>query len=131
MTPFSSRAIDRALHAVLVALLRAKVPELSHSPKRINDPSIVPRRDAVVEDVVQRALVVTGSVETAGVVRSAIEDILEDIASIAEVEGEWASFDGKASAFMRAPNSPPSRGMYVTPQSMRDVDPPTHICIRS
>ena len=56
VTPFASRARDRALHAVLVALIRHLVPGMIDSP-RLDETAISAAQD-MIEDIVGRAAAV-------------------------------------------------------------------------
>ena len=53
VTPFASRARDRALHAVLVALVRHLVPGMLDRPT-LDDDAIDAARD-LINDIVQRS----------------------------------------------------------------------------
>jgi len=56
VTPFASRARDRALHAVLVTLVRHLVPNMLDNPRL--DQSAVNEAKELIEDIVQRAMVI-------------------------------------------------------------------------
>lgn len=131
VTPFSSRARDRALHAVLIALLRTRIVELEASPAEIDMPALEGRRNEVVQEILDRVQAVTASRESVSDVRTALEYILMDIEAVAGMNGGWSPYGSDVkTAFMRPPNSAVTRGAYETPQSMRDVDAPCFISLR-
>lgn len=132
VTPFSSRARDRALHAVLIALLRSRIPQLRDSPLKIDSEVLLELRDTAVQEIVDRALAVSESEPCASDVRGALEEILTQIAAVARAEGAWSSYEqGAKFAVMRPPNSLVTKGSYETPQSMRDVDAPSLVSLRT
>jgi hypothetical protein len=72
VTPFASRARDRALHSVLVALVRHLVPGMLDRP--VLDDDAIDEAEGLIEDIVQRADLIDRD-ETA--VRSELESLLE------------------------------------------------------
>jgi hypothetical protein len=135
VTPFSARARDKALHAVLVALLRLKTDRLASSPVSIEDGEVESVLVDLVEAIVARARAVSKSDGVALETREDLERIVSDIQFVARVNGVWSK-SGQArqtgARFMRRPNeSEGLSGGYETPQSMRDVDPPCLIELKS
>ena len=135
VTPFSARARDKALHAVLVALIRLKIRQLSASPEHAPDDEYRNEIEALTEAIAKRARDVTGSEEIEMETREDLDRILDYINSVGHVKGVWSKGHEKQKAtarFMRRPSE--AAGIYggvETPQSMRDVDPPCSIELRS
>jgi len=130
VTPFSLRAQDRGLLGVLVSILRLSIPELADSPNAIDHINIKPKVDVVVNAVVYRARKVSKSDSIADGVREELAYLIEQIRSVAEMGGGWEG--GSGVRVMRPPNE--ARGVgggMQTPQSMRDVDPPCSIELKS
>jgi ATP-dependent helicase YprA (DUF1998 family) len=57
VTPFASRARDRALHAVLVALVRHLVPGMLNDPPALS-PEVMVEIEAIIDGIIARASVV-------------------------------------------------------------------------
>ena len=135
VTPFSARARDKALHGVLVALLRLKIVQLASSPAQISDPQHKLEIQSLLDSIVERARKVSGSAEIEVETRDDLDHILRSIQSVGRMDGIWSKNSRilKATAcFMRRPNETGGlAGGYETPQSMRDVDPPCSIELRS
>jgi hypothetical protein len=134
VTPFSARARDKALHGVLIALLRLKLHQLADSPADVLDPGLSSEIDALIESISLRAREVTKSEEIGDETREHLEYILEHIVGIARVNGAWARHVSSRTlpCLMKRPNDRGSlNGIYETPMSMRDVDPPCSIELKS
>jgi len=135
VTPFSARARDRALHGVLVALLRLSINQLASSPSAISDKQVQGAVQAIIESIVARARAVSESDPISIEVRDELEGILAEIGSVAKLNGVWSKrrHDPQAKArFMRRPNEAAGiSGGYETPQSMRDVDPPCAVELKN
>lgn len=133
LTPFASRARDKALHGVLFALSRVGLAAFRDpaSAGTILDPS---RRAAVVafcEAIVKRA----GKVEP--------DEVPGTEADLADILSLWESFAQKGSTqwtggppgsgrLMRPAGSDSDfRGLFATPTSMRDVEPPCPVRLPS
>lgn len=129
VTPFSMRARDRGLHGIFVSLLRLSIPALAESPKRIDVSEVRARVDAIVDAIVDRAKRVSRSDSVADDVREELEWIREQIHSVADMDGGW---QGRGVRLLRRPNEARGIGGGIeTPQSMRDVDPPCSIELKS
>lgn len=135
VTPFSARARDKALHGVLVALIRLKINQLSGSPVLVSDDKCRIEIEALMDDIAKRARGVTGSEEIEMETREDLDRILSYIKSVGRANGVWSKGHEKQKAtarFMRRPNEAAGiSGGVETPQSMRDVDPPCSIELRS
>jgi hypothetical protein len=90
---------------------------------------VKPKVDAIVDAIVDRARRVSRSNSVADEVREELEQVREQIRSIVDMEGVW---QGRGVRFLRRPNEARGVGGGVeTPQSMRDVDPPCSIELKS
>ena len=123
VTPFASRARDRALHAALVAAVRHLVPGLSDFP--MLDPAKVAAIRALIDDVVLRASRIDSS-ETA--VRSELEAFLArwrtrnaKVWWNDNTPGRSLLISAEAAATLRAQGLD-ARGAESTPNSMRNVE---------
>jgi hypothetical protein len=123
VTPFASRARDRALHAALVAVVRHLVPGLSASPRL--DSNQIARIEALISDLVDRARNIDPS-ETA--IRSELEHFLQ----VWRARGAKTWWDDRrpatsllvsaeTAAALRA-ESMDARGAIPTLNSMRNVE---------
>jgi hypothetical protein len=135
VTPFSERARDRALHAVLVSLARLVVDrfagnesagELSRLPQTLADV----RRLADV--IVARAHAVdnTEEIDT----RAHLDDLISEWQTeAANRQLQWTRHRRAAgNALLRSADlDNPVYGLWPTPQSMRDVDPPAPVVLLS
>ncbi|WP_266180204.1 helicase-related protein [Dyella humicola] len=129
-TPFSMRARDRGLHGVFVSLMRLTIPQLADSPMTIDDPAVKPRVALIMSSIVDRAQRVSGSEDVAAEVLEELEYIRDKIRAVAEMEGVWHR--GSGVRVLRRPNEARGVGGGIeTPQSMRDVDPPCAIELKS
>jgi hypothetical protein len=131
VTPFASRAQDKALHAVLVALARHTVPGLDRRPvlddiRRID----VERIASVIESRVAR---VDSSERVA--VSQKLKRLIDEWASRPDLQTYWDDFERRTSLLMSAeqfaakadvdPNLDPEgarRALWPTPNSMREVE---------
>ncbi len=139
VTPWSSRARDKALHAVLISILRYSIPELNDRFDAINFKSNFNEIDRVISWLVERAM-------NSGIVHITKEEITNELSNIitqwarrAENYREsgqrfeyWATrrpFDNKAlyPHLMRSAeefcDSGSNNNFWQTPNSMRDVEP--------
>lgn len=125
VTPFSARARDRALHAVLVILVRLLVPELRDNSAAGNIADHEEIVDSLVEKIVERA-------EVAGEARGATErDLVKFVAEWKRlaatspdlVYGHTKKEDENRMPLLVSaePDSEPAHG-YATMWSMRSVD---------
>jgi len=139
VTPFASRAQDKALHAVLVALVRHTVPGMDQRP---------------VLDEIRRAAVeaVAGLIETRVarvdspervIVAQKLKRLIDEWSSRADLQTYWDDYGKRTSLLMSAeqfaarassdPDLEPEgerRALWPTPNSMRDVEPGTPFILR-
>ncbi len=146
VTPFASRARDRALHAALIAMARQSIDELraDSAAGNITDPGILKKVQSLAQFIVERANMVDPSERSD--TSEHLEYFIEDWASAAQ----HIKDAGETDVFWRLPRDKKknlkSKGrdldMYEllkypddyseddripTPTSMRDVEPPTNI----
>lgn len=124
VTPFASRARDRALHAALIAAARHLIPALSTSPK-LNQQSLLAVRK-LIDEIVARAHNIDPS-ETS--VRQELEAFVAQWRARGptywwndSAPGRSLLISAEAAATLRAQNLDP-RGAQSTPNSMRNVEP--------
>ena len=126
-TPFASRARDRALHAVLVALVRHLIPQMLESPEW-SDESIRQARD-LIDLVVARAGRIDASESD---VRDELHHRLDAWIRRAP-EIYWKRRGSRASSLMQSAEEAAARRAtgravgqaWPTPNSMRGVEPAT------
>jgi len=131
VTPFASRAQDKALHAVLVALVRHTIPGMDRRPV-LDDV-----RRAQVEQVASLiearvALVDSGEQAT---VSQKLKRLIDEWAARPDLQTYWDDFERRTSLLMSAeqfaakadvdPDLDPEgarRALWPTPNSMREVE---------
>jgi hypothetical protein len=140
VTPFASRAQDKALHAVLVALVRHTVPGMDRRP---------------VLDDIRRA----GAERIAGLIESRVarvdptersatsqklKRLIDEWASRSDLQTYWDDYERKTSLLMSAEQFAAKadvdadldaegarRALWPTPNSMREVEAGTPFILRS
>lgn len=128
VTPFAARARDRALHAVLVTLARLGPPGLVD-----NDSAARIQEDAVMDAVRQQLQPILNRVshvdtEELEETRMTLDRLL--IEWLEQAEGGHLMFRhvrNGAPGLLRAHEDSTVHGLWTTPQSMRDVDPPVPV----
>jgi hypothetical protein len=130
VTPFSPRARDRALHAVLFSLARLCVPELASN--------IVAGDDLTMARVKELSAVLAKRAKyvderEAEHTAQDLEDILGMWLDGANSNATWRKEKGAGRYFLIAPSKPGAQAAVFppTPQSMRDVDPPAPVRLLS
>ncbi len=131
VTPFAPRAQDKALHAVLVALVRHLVPGMDRRPV-LNDLRKVDaeRLAAAIEQRVARV----DPAERA-IVSQKLKRLLDEWASRPDLQAYWDDYERRTSLLMSAeqfaakadvdPDLDPEgarRALWPTPNSMREVE---------
>jgi hypothetical protein len=131
VTPFASRARDRALHAALVALVRHRCAGMLDDPKLTQA-----RRQAcgsLVAAIVKRAEAVDARESAA--VEAELQRLLDDWQQRTRVEEYWPSRPSDSGLLMGAEDAAAQReafgeavNAWPTPNTMRTVEPGT--CLR-
>jgi hypothetical protein len=130
VTPFASRAQDKALHAVLVALVRHLVPGMGGDRPRLTKAA---RADAnrLVERIEERVKVVDDSELKA--VGERLRKLLDVWEAETDLEKYWDDYGKHRSLLMsaeqyaavKAVGGTATRALWPTPNSMREVEPGT------
>lgn len=127
VTPFAPRALDRAVHAVLVALVRHTIPERKGDPNLSRDDAEEARR--LAEIIIERAREVDQREE--GTVRKALEHFVDQwerrSGGLKHYWNDWSSDSLLKSAERAAAEGAIASfgGPFATPNSMRTVEPGT------
>lgn len=141
VTPWAPRARDKALHAVLIALVRHLVDGLLDDEAAINFDGQEQGVDAIVDYLIERARAASGGLES----MDTAQDLRDDLRTWVQRAREgrtgngrlryWekrAPFGNTAPHLMRA--SEELRGVdspaWPTPNSMRDVEPSTAFVLK-
>ncbi len=134
-TPFSLRARERALHAVLFTLARYRISAFSprESAGQIRDPGIRADLEPLVDEIVQRVAAVDPE-ETSNT-RRHLEEIIhqwEELANDFPVL-RWSSPPFRNDPAVMTPGETATETLlgWITLQSMRDVSPPAAVRIIS
>lgn len=136
VTPFSARSRDKALHAVLVALSRLQIPELSSTPSSLSSSiEVLQQVRNLAEAIFQRAKSVDN--REAEATRNHLDRIITEWLSEAEQHGkslQWSKHptQHKVKAMLRNPESAnAAHGVWKALHSMRDVQAPASVQILS
>ena len=135
VTPFSARARDRALHAVLVAFSRMLLPDLSdqdHAGRIADNEELMEQVRAYARLIFRRAESVDPA--EAQATRQQLEALFEEWTSEAEHHRDklrWRKrrFQAHEYGMLRNPDARVSEGLWATRHSMRDVQAPTPVQI--
>lgn len=139
VTPFASRAQDKALHAVLVALVRHLVPEM------LTRPVLHDIRRADVESIasaIETRVARVDPAEQISVSRK-LERLIDQWASRSDLQTYWDDYNRKTSLLMSAEQFAAKadvdpdldtegarRALWPTPNSMREVEPGAPFIVR-
>jgi superfamily II DNA/RNA helicase len=128
VTPFAARAVDKAVHSVLVALARHLVPRLKTHPR------LTAESEARVRELSEVLLQRVNAIDPdeAASVRSAIDRLIADWIERQDVEDYWVDtgptvglmISAEQHAALRASGARTDRA-WPTLNSMRDVEPST------
>ncbi|MCL4318796.1 MAG: helicase [Firmicutes bacterium] len=137
-TPFSARSRDRALHAVIFALARLSIPELSQNDDAgvIRNPDIQQRVKMLVESVILDRVRQVDPTEVDNT-RRHIQRILADWFTMGQEYHDvvWhnALFKAKKPGLLYSTEEGEDQGVlgWRTLQSMRDVSPPSPVRLRT
>ncbi len=140
VTPFASRAQDKAVHAVLVALARHKIPGMDQRP--VLDDLRRPLVEQVASLIEERVARVDPG-ERAAVSRK-LAHLIDQWASRPDLQLYWNDYQRKTSLLMSAEqfaamsdvdsdldSDGARRALWPTPNSMRDVEAGTPFILRS
>lgn len=140
VTPFASRAQDKALHAVLVALARHIIPEMNNSPVlRDTYRGAVEQLAAIIEQRVARI-----DQSELGAVSQKLKRLIDEWASRQDLQSYWDDYGHRTSLLMSAEQfaaradvdadlNPDGarRALWPTPNSMREVEAGTPFVLRN
>ncbi|MDI1480385.1 helicase-related protein [Polyangium sp. y55x31] len=139
VTPFASRAQDKALHAVLVALVRHLVPGMDRRPI-LND---IKRADAerIASTIEARVARVDPAERT--IVSQKLQRLIDQWASRPDLQTYWDDYNRRTSLLMSAEQFAAKadvdsdldaegarRALWPTPNSMREVEPGAPFVLR-
>jgi hypothetical protein len=122
VTPFSAPVRDKALHAVIITLLR-HFAGLAESSDLKDFDTQSPKVREIVEMILQRVKQVDPAEQDA--TRDEIERILGGIQDVSDLGGNamyGPANSREKTALMRYPTGKDYEGKYPTPQSMRNTD---------
>lgn len=139
VTPFASRAQDKALHAVLVALVRHTVPGMERRPV-LDD---IRRADAErVAGLIESRVARVEAPERA-IVAQKLKRLIDEWCSRPDLQTYWEDYDRKTSLLMSAEQFAAKadvdpdldaegarRALWPTPNSMREVEPGAPFILR-
>ncbi len=139
VTPFASRAQDKALHAVLVALVRHLVPGMNRRPI-LND-----FRRAQAEQIAATIEARVAKVDPAerSIVSQKLQRLIDQWASRRDLQTYWDDYNQRTSLLMSAEQFAAKadvdpdldaegarRALWPTPNSMREVEPGAPFVLR-
>ena len=140
VTPFSSRAQDKALHAVLVALVRHMVPGMKQRP--VLDEIHRGGAEQIAALIESRVARIDSQERT--IVAQKLRRLIDEWAGRADVETYWDDYNRRTSLLMSAeqfaaitsadPDYDPEglgQALWPTPNSMREVEPGAPFVLRS
>lgn len=140
VTPFASRAQDKALHAVLVALVRHTVPGMDQRP--VLDDIRRPAAEQIAALIESRVARVDSPERT--FVAQKLRRLIDEWSSRRDLQTYWDDYNRRNSLLMSAeqfaaqagadPDLVPEgarRALWPTPNSMREVEPGAPFVLRS
>ena len=140
VTPFASRAQDKAIHAVLVALVRHKIPGMDERP--LLDDIRRPQVEQVASLIEERVARVDPNERIA--VSRKLTHLIDQWASRPDLQVYWNDYQRKTSLLMSAEqfaamsdtdssldSDGARRALWPTPNSMRDVEAGAPFILRS
>ena len=139
VTPFASRAQDKALHAVLVALVRHLVPGMDRRP--ILDGIRRAAAERIASTIEARAARVDPAER--GIVSQKLQRLIDQWASRPDLQTYWDDYNRRTSLLMSAEQFAAKadvdsdldtegarRALWPTPNSMREVEPGAPFVLR-
>ena len=128
VTPFSARARDRGLHAILIALARQLVAPLRANAKAEDVALYQSDLEPVIERIVERVFGVTGRVEEAEATRRHLHEIAEKWEFRADASQlKYRAQSSDDALLYDASQSQPVENAFPTLWSLRDVDPESNL----
>lgn len=132
VTPFAPRARDRAIHAVLVAIVRHLVPGMQREP--VEAGPAVNEISAIIEKIVERARLIDR--DEAKAVGDALHDFLNRWIARGRIRKYWDDWGDEGllmsaeKAAERASGRRNARWAKATPNSLRSVEPSSAFLLR-
>ena len=128
MTPFAARAVEKAVHATLVALVRHLVPDMRDKPRLSAEAH---KRVAALRGVIlQRVDHIDPSERQA--VEAALDRLIGEWTARHDLDEYWVDHGSKVGLMISAEQHAAKRASgqavdqaWPTPNSMRDVEPST------
>ncbi len=140
VTPFASRAQDKALHAVLVALVRHTVPGMEQRP--VLDDIRRPAAEKIA-GLIESRVARVDSPERA-IVAQKLKRLIDEWSSRTDLQTYWDDYNRRISLLMSAEQFAASasadpdldsggarRALWPTPNSMREVEPGAPYVLRN
>jgi len=128
VTPFASRARDKALHAVFIALVRHLVSGMETSPGDLN--KYEKEIGNIKEIIIQRVRDISENPKTAEAVTKELDRFIDDWRKKGRVSYYWNDWNRKNSLLVSAELAAAllaggryTDGTIPTPNSMREVEP--------
>ncbi len=130
VTPFSGRARDRALSAVLVSLVRMSLSNFETNDSASLVASFEADVRGLAETIRDRAQDVDDD-ELEDTVAH-LDQLVESWKTLAAAHSlVWVPYPGRPMGLLRSPDQERGGGIWPTPQSMREVDPPAPVLLRT
>ena len=139
VTPFASRAQDKAIHAVLVALVRHKIPGMAQRP--VLDDVRLPQVEQIASLIEQRVARVDP--DESAVVSTKLKSLISEWYDRPDLQTYWDDYQDRTSLLMSAEQFAAKvgadsdlepdgarRALWPTPNSMRDVEAGTPFVLR-
>lgn len=131
VTPYASRALDRGLSALLVAMLRLQQYELTPNEGAGLLQRTAPYNNEVIEEIGLRAWNVTEEADTRTQVHQTLTSRLDQWSHEAQVPGRTLGYKSKGQnvvALLRPPGPDPW-GPFTILNSLRDVEPAVNLIL--
>jgi hypothetical protein len=135
VTPFAPRSVDRGLTGVLASLIRLRDLDLNPNPgagqlRSTTDPHAI----TSAATITARAFSVTEKVETRDFISQTVAERVDEWVDEAGQGGRNLGYkgkkDGSTVGLLKSP-SPQPWGTFTTPTSMREVEPPVSLVLKT
>ena len=130
VTPFSGRARDRALSAVLVSMSRMLISGFATQDSAV----LIQNHEAAVRQLADVIVNRAGQVDEDEQADTAahLDELIDEWMTTARAHQlVWVPSTGHPVGLLRSPEQERGRGIWPTPQSMREVDPPSPVVLRT